>query len=35
MSHPDVMDTVTEEVTINAPAERVFAALTDPESIIR
>ena len=35
MSHPDVMDTVTEEVTINAPAERVFAALTDPEERVK
>ena len=30
-----LMDTITAEVTINAPAERVFAALTDPEKRVK
>jgi len=32
-TRPD--DTIVEEVTIRAPAERVFAALTDPEQRVR
>jgi uncharacterized protein YndB with AHSA1/START domain len=35
MSHPGAIDTVTEEVTINARAERVFAALADPEERVK
>jgi uncharacterized protein YndB with AHSA1/START domain len=28
-------DTIVQEVTINAPAERIFAALTRPEELLR
>ncbi len=31
MNHPAVGDTIVEEIEIQAPAERVFAALTSPE----
>ena len=35
MSYSGSTDTITEEVTINARAERVFAALTDPEERVK
>ena len=28
-------DTVTQEITINAPADRVFAALTTPDQCVK
>jgi|SRR6516225_7222207 uncharacterized protein YndB with AHSA1/START domain len=35
MSHSSVIDTIAEEITIKAPAERVFAALTSPEERVK
>ena len=35
MSHSSVNDTIAEEITIKAPAERVFAALTSPEERVK
>jgi uncharacterized protein YndB with AHSA1/START domain len=35
MSHSGEIDTVTGEVTINARAERVFAALSDPAERVK
>lgn len=35
MSPTRAQDTIVEELTINAPAERVFAALTDPEQCVK
>jgi uncharacterized protein YndB with AHSA1/START domain len=28
-------DTIVQEVTINAPAERIFAALTNPDELLK
>jgi uncharacterized protein YndB with AHSA1/START domain len=35
MSHSGTIDTITQEVTISARAERVFAALTDPAERVK
>ena len=35
MTHSSVIDTITEEITIKARAERVFAALTSPEERVK
>jgi uncharacterized protein YndB with AHSA1/START domain len=34
MSSTSASDTIVEEITIKAPADRVFAALTDPAQIV-
>lgn len=35
MNHSVANDTIVEEITIRAPAERVFGALTSPEERVR
>jgi len=35
MNHPAAGDTIVEEIDIQAPAERVFAALTSPEERVK
>jgi len=35
MSHSSANDTIIEEITIKAPAERIFAALTSPEERVK
>ncbi|MGH8317374.1 MAG: SRPBCC family protein [Steroidobacteraceae bacterium] len=35
MTHTSEIDTITEEITINAPADRVFDALTSPEARVK
>ena len=35
MNHSAANDTIVEEITIRAPAAKVFAALTSPEAIVK
>jgi uncharacterized protein YndB with AHSA1/START domain len=35
MNPTNASDTIVQEITINAPAERVFEALVDPEQRIK
>ena len=35
MNHPAANDTIVEEITIRAPADRVFTALTSPEERVK
>lgn len=35
MNHPVANDTIVEEITIRAPADRIFTALTSPEERVR
>lgn len=35
MNQPAASDTVVEEITIRAPARKVFAALTSPEELVK
>ena len=35
MNHWNASETITEEITINAPADRVFVALTSPEERVK
>jgi uncharacterized protein YndB with AHSA1/START domain len=35
MNHPAAGDTIVEEISIRAPADRVFAALASPEERVK
>ena len=35
MNHPAAGDTIVEEIDIQAPAERIFAALTSPQERVK
>ena len=35
MNHPVANDTIVEEITIRAPADRIFAALSSPEERVK